>query len=262
MKTMNYVLAFVLIFTLGSCSKESAVQDVESEELAAIDFKGKWFLEQEKEEAQEIFAIDLQQYYLWVQRASLEKQKSELEEQIEGGDENKIPIWETIVEQININTEKLASIFENSCSYLEFREQQLENALENGDESAERKLVELRSKLWDVCNYNVFETQTVTLMIVGGKIGGNCAPGVDFVTCIPKLGAGTLLINSIDELGGYEEVYFKSSEGEILSEGEVIGHHHEIDGVSQIAIELEPIQNGILEIKSERGSFSKVINVY
>ena len=83
MKIMNYVLAIALIFTVGSCSKETAVQDFENEKLVAADFRGR--MGQEEEKPQEIFESDLRQYYVLGQIGRLEKEKRILEQKIERG---------------------------------------------------------------------------------------------------------------------------------------------------------------------------------
>lgn len=257
---MHYLLSFVLLFVIGSCSKEAPA---ENEELAAIDFRSR--IDQVDERPQEVFKLDLHQYFVLAQLAELERQKRALEEEIEGGNRKKIPILESVMGQISSYDSTLASILDRSCSFLKFREQQLKMEIILGNKDAREALEEVQRKLrgcgLSLPGYKREALETLILAVrVGGKVGGNCEPGIEFDRCIPKMDSGMLLVNSIDAQDG-TEVTFKTTDGRVISGGKLTGEHAELEGVWQTAIELEPITNGLLEFKGRTDSFSQTIKV-
>lgn len=260
MKTMNYLFALVLAFTLGSCSKET---HLEKEELAALDFKGR--MSQEQEKPQEVFELDLYQFSVLGQLVHLDKEKLRLKTEIEEGNKDLIPVLESVQRQYNIHFEKLAEIRDLTCLVLEIKLKYLVERAQNGDEDAQEELRNLHER-FESCGLNIqdyFSNAIATYIFarVGGNVGGNCEPGIDFDRCIPKMAPGTLLVNVIDAQGGAEEVFFKSLNGRIISKGKMIGAHGVLEGVQQMAIELKSLDKGILEFKGRSGSFEQAVMV-
>lgn len=260
MKTMSYLFTVVFVFLLGACTNED--QPV-YEEL--ISTKG---MAQEQEETQAIFALDMRQYYVLGQLALLERQKNEFELGIEAGNEELITGLESIMGIMESYTNELMEILENSCSFLKLREQLLKTDVILGKDGAKESLEEVQRKLekcprkLDTLIGEALETQMIILAIKrGGDIGGACEPGIDWSTCQERMQAGILLINYIDTQNGGQEVNYKTTEGEIISRGEMIGEHPTIEGVQQMAIELSPIDNGSLEFIDRNGSFEQAIMV-
>lgn len=258
MKTMNYLFALVLAFTLGSCSKET---HLEKEELAALDFKGR--MSQEQEKPQEVFELDLYQFNVLGQLVHLDKEKLRLKTEIEEGNKDLIPVLESVQRQYNMYFEKLAEIRDLTCVLLEIKLKYLAEQARKGDENAQEELLNLHERFescgLSIPDYFSYAISTFLFAKVGGNIGGNCEPGIDFDRCIPKMAPGTLLVNVIDAQGGGKEVLLKSTNGKIISKGKMIGPHRELEGVQQMAIELKSLDKGILEFKGRNGSFEQEV---
>lgn len=263
MKTMNYLFTVVFVLLLGSCTNES--HPVE-EQLAATDFKS--HKAQEQEETQEIFALDMRQYYVLGQIAFLERQRKEFEIGIETGNEKLIPELESTMRKIDDLTNELKEILATSCSFLKLRAQLLKTDVLLGKDGAREALEEVQRKLekcpkkLDVLIDFALETHEIIMAITrGGDIGGACKPGIDWSTCHERMQEGILHINYLDNQSGGHKVNYKTAGGKIISRGEMISEHPLIEGVQQMIIELSPIDNGSLEFIDRNGSFEQAINV-
>jgi hypothetical protein len=259
MKAMNYFFAVLFVLVMGACSNEDQSVD---EELILT--KGR---AQESEVQQEVFELDLHQYSLLKELEGLYAQKIELESEIEDGDKDQIPLWESTVKLISKHSDALLSVLTNSCSYLRMRERILQIQLLSGDEQTKAELQEVREKL-KKCPIELdselnlaLETQTIILAIKGGGIGGRCDPGEDW-TCLNEFERGILLLNIVETQPGRTEVFLKNSYGEIIGQGEIIGEHRTLEGVTQVAIELQAIEKGVIQVVSESGSYEHVITVH
>ena len=258
---MNYLLTLGLLFALGSCSKETSV---ENEELTPANLRSR--VNQEQEEMQEVFAIDLHQSYILGQIAKLNQQKRELEEAIEGGDENQISVLESVMEQINRNTEILKGILENTCAYLKIRKMALLIRVLNGDESADAELQQVKEKL-EECGQSTedyVDKQKISIYALYAprpKDLDVCIPDKGEFSCSIELNAGNLFVNKIDLEESGSEIYFTTTNGEVISEGESFGSHSELEGVEQTVLELSEMEIGILEFADKKAPFRQPVQV-
>lgn len=269
MKTMNYLLAFALIFTVGSCSKETSVQDGENEELAAVEYKSRMDKEKEenqekKEEDQEVYALDLEQYFVLGQIGKLENRKRTLVEDIEGGNRKLIPKMEATVNQLDDFYGKLNKILELTCAALRLRQIDLENQWENAtDDSTKEKISEelfdISWKLMD-CGNDVREYIVDPNKMVMMSFGSRCSPARDYKCKMPIL-QGKLLINVEDRLAKLTQPRLKTNDGEVISTGKIVGNHGELKGMAQIELEIKNMENGILEIGTEMGLIEVPIEI-
>lgn len=247
MKTMNHLLVIALSFVIGSCSKE---MPIENEELAATDYKSR--IDQKSGAVQEAFELDIHQFYLLGQLARLENEKSKLEEAIENGDVEKIPMLESVLEQIRENNKNLGNVIASTCSFLRIRKRILQMQVLSGDRSKRDELKEVSEKvkkcdLEDWLSGNFIE-DTIILAIVGeGRVGGCKDPGGDW-GCKHLLNRGELLVNVIESQEGVRQIQLKSGQGQVISTGKFVGDHQSLEGVQQLAVPIDKISQGYLEI--------------
>ncbi|NNE77061.1 MAG: hypothetical protein HKN31_08310 [Pricia sp.] len=258
---MNYLLALSLLCMVASCSKETAT---ENEDLAAVEFRSR-INQKEQEETQEVFELDLHQYYVLGQLVDLKGKKERFEGEIERGNRNLIPVLESFQKQNRMYFQRLAEIKDLTCWLLEIKIENLRKRAEEGDKEALEELLNL-DEGYESCGLNIndyfsFAISTFIYAKVGGNIGGNCDPGIDWDRCIPKMKKGTLIVNYPDKQAGGQEIYFKSTSGKIISKGKMVGAHSELRGVQQMAIELTSVKQGILEFKGSNGSFEQAVNI-
>lgn len=255
MKTMNYVLAIALLFTVGSCSKETSVQDVENEALAALEFRSR--IDREEEKPQEVFELDLRQYHVLDEIGKLEQRKRNLEEEIERGNRNLLPDLEIVVKESQIYFENLNAVLESTCALLRIRQLVVERQMNDANDENFRvlfqELFDINEKLKD-CGKDgqdyvadVFEGKNIMYVM---SWGSKCHPGQEF-KCKNLLNQGKLLINVEEELAERTQPSFKTDGGEIISNGKFIGHHEELEGIAQFELDLKNTKSGVLEIGTE-----------
>ena len=257
---MNHTFIAILLLLAMSCSKQSTMENLEDFKIARVQGPGNG--------PQEIFELDLHQYALLKHLSGQYGLKRELEQQIEQGNEEQISSWESLMEQINRSQEILELALENSCSYLRMREEVLQIQVLVGDEQAEVELEEIREKL-EKCPIELdaelpwaLEAELIILAIEKGTPpGGRCSPGEEW-SCLHDFEEGILLINIVESQGQEPEVFLKDMNGEVIAQAEMLGEHSEIEGVVQIALELSPIENGMLEIIGEDESYELMISVH
>ncbi len=260
MRIMNYLLTIALVLMVGSCSKE---RPAENDDLAAVDFKSR--IDQEKEKTQEVFELDLHQYQVLGQLATLERQKRELEEQIEGGDEKQIPVLETVMVKININTDFLKAIHESSCDYLRTEQRRLDKLVREGKKEHKSELEEVNKKVKQ-CDEGYTQTPLYIYpplpRVSGEGGGGGCFDtGPEMGGCKHILNEGKLLINTLDSQEEVRRVQLQTMQGEVISEGNPLGKHSTLEGVSQIGIEITALENGVLEIVKGNSKYRSEVEI-
>lgn len=264
---MNFLITAVFALLLGACSSES--QSVE-EELSSTDFKGRKYQEkeknQEKEETQEVYSLDLQQYYVLGQITKLENLKITLEEGIEGGNRKLISKLETTVKQLNINYDKLNKILDLTCLKLKVRQMFLEKEMNNANDEYIKVLQnELFDIAWKLKDCGKDATRYIVDLNKGSRYvamswkGSRCSPSRDYKCKMPM--QGKILINLEEELAKRTQPKFKEEGGKVISIGKIIGKHKDFNGMVQIELEITKIKNGILEMDTEIGRIEIPIEV-
>lgn len=255
MKTMNYLVTAVFVLLLGACTNQDPSID---EELEATEFKGK-----ENQEKQEVFELDLRQYFVLNNIEDLENQKRKFIEQIEGGNEKVLPQLERVIDQLRNNYSSLENILDNTCALLKMRFEVLTALAEEGNSGALDELLKIEGKL-ERCGisvedylFDLFEGHPVMFAL---SIGSRCSPGHEW-KCKNIMNSGKLLINVEEELADRTEARFKTAGGEVISTGTIIGEHDELEGILQIELQLEQIEEGVIELSTSSGPLEVPIEV-
>ncbi len=264
MRTLNYLLTIVLLFLIGSCSKDTPVQDIENEELAAVEYKSRLYQnEEEEEEVQEVFELDLHQNYILGQIAKLNERKRRLEVEIEGGNENLIPALESVVKELHINHGILDGTLDLTCILLKLRYEILTQQVTEGNTKAIDELLRIKEAL-ENCGIHV---EDYLIKVFGGhpimyamSWGSRCNPGREW-KCKKMMNEGKLLFNIEEELANRTTLRFKSVTGEEISTGRMVGNHGQLRDIAQFEIELRQIENGVIEISNENGKYEIPVEV-
>ncbi len=244
---MNYLIVIALTLFGVSCSKQDSS---ENDELKSIDYRARTF---EQTESQEIFVIDLQQYHTINQISILEHTKKELEEKIEGGNENLLPELEAVIKKLLERYNSLENTLDTTCLLLKLRYEELSSKVSEGNQDALDELLRIKQDL-ENCGINVdnylFEIFKGSPIIYAASWGSKCSPGKEW-KCKNSMREGRLLINVEERLAQDTEVQFKSADGRVISTGILLGKHNDLKGMFQIEIELSQISEGILEVSTE-----------
>lgn len=263
MKKMNYLLgALLLVFSIGCSDTESA------EELSTINYTSK--ISKEENETQEVFELDLRQYYILSQIGKFEQEKRSLEEKIEAGNTKLLPEMEALVNELQSTYEILDKILDITCVKLKIRQafllNEIENTKEEYDDEIQYELLSIGVKLLS-CGKD--SREYVSDLSVGSDfiymialgLGSRCNPAAEF-KCKNLMNEGKLLINLEEELAKRTQIRFKNDNGEEISNGRIVGNHEEFEGMVQIELEIKKTENGILEISTEKETIEVAIEVF
>lgn len=259
---MNYLLTVVLLFMTGSCSKDAPS---ENEDLAAVKYRSQ-INQRVHIETQEVFALDLKQYHTLVQIRTLENRKNELEAAIEGGDERLIPVLESVMLEINTHVDRLTEILDLTCTVLKMKAERLVSEAREGNDDAQAELERLEAE-FEKCGIDVWDyywaSHSDFLFLKIGREGtdGGCQdPGRDW-NCKALFNEGVLRINILEGQQRPDLIRLVTPEGEVLSVGEEIGQSEEFEGVGQIALELEAIDDALIEIRTEDHTYQRPVQI-
>ncbi len=254
---MNYLILIALTLFGASCSKQDPT---ENEELKALDYRVRI---SEQTESQEIFAIDLQQYYTISQISILEQTKKELVEQIEAGNKNLLPELESITKKLLWHYNSLENTLDTTCLLLKLRYEVLSSKISEGNQDALDELLRIKQDL-ENCGINVdvylFDIFKGSPIMYAASWGSKCSPGKEW-KCKNSMREGRLLINIEERLAQDTEVQFKSPDGKVISTGKLLGNHSDLKGMVQIEIELSQVSEGTLEMSSEAGKIPIPIEI-
>lgn len=256
---MNYLLTIALLFLVGSCSKDTPA---ENEDLASVEYKSR-MNQIETNVSQEVFELDLHQYHTLAQIAKLKERKRRLEVEIEGGNENLIPVLESVVIDLRTNYGILDGTLDLTCILLKLRYEILVPQVSEGNTVALDELLRIKEALKDcgiaVEDYlnEVFEGHPIMYLM---SWGSKCSPGREW-KCKNMMDQGKLLLNIEERLANRTTLRFKSATGEEISNGRMVGNHGQLRGIVQFEIELRQIEIGILEISNENGRYEIPVEV-
>ncbi len=193
MKRMNYLLTIALLFLVGSCSKDTPA---ENEDLASVEYQSR-MNQNEPNVTQKVFELDLHQYHMLGQIAKLKERKRRLEVEIEGGNENLIPVLESIVIELRTNYEILDGTLDLTCTLLKLRYEILVSQVSEGNTMALDELLRIKEAL-EYCGiavedylYEVFEGHPIMYLM---SWGSKCSPGREW-KCKNMMDEGKLLLN-------------------------------------------------------------------
>ncbi|MEO9893704.1 hypothetical protein [Aurantibacter sp.] len=259
MKAMNYVFTIAFVLIMSSCTNENPTDEVF---LESTEFKGR--IIDKSIETQEVFELDLHQYYLLAQINKLEAEKSVLESKIEKGSRKLIPTWESVVKEIDLNNEILSSILENSCGYLKLRQRNILMQVRSGNTSLKSELNELNKKV-EECESGkspiYIGAVAFRLIKEGEDAVGGCGLGKPEIECKHVFNVGELLVNVINNQEAVRQVVLQSEEGKVISQGKQIGAHKTINGVSQFNLKAPELENGNLIIVKGKLNYSTRVEI-
>jgi hypothetical protein len=260
MRTTNYVTMIALIFLGISCSHQDLA---ENEELASVEYRSR--TDQEREPEQEVFELDLHQYYVLGELVALESKKTELQRAIEGGDESLIPILESVQNTINRYMGQLAEIRDLTCLILEQKLKRLKARAEEGDEEAWEEMLDLKEE-FETCGLSIgdyFRSATSLFLYatIREKVRGGCQdPGEEW-NCKANFKEGRLVVNVLASQGQPDEIQLVSPDGEVMSVAEDIGPHEDFENVHRMSLQLEATERALLQISTGGQTYQRPIEV-
>lgn len=244
MKTMNHLLAIALVFIMSSCSKETPI---ENKDLAETNLTGKIY--QEKEETQEIFELDFRRNHVLGQLAILDYEKNKLNEKIEEGRKDLIPILELNMKNFEQFEEQLFDIQAIICHYLGLTAERLA-ARAAFDSEAKQKLLAMDEVLKSCgirVSYREWGNNKVLLPGLGKTktVGGCKMPGRDFEACDLPLNGGmhTIIVD-----GKLNSLIITTENGETIGKAEFIGKSKYMDGFYEYGLDIPFEANSRLSI--------------
>lgn len=248
MKTMNYLFTAAFLFLLGACTNEAPTQDLE-----ATEYKSRWekqkeeAQEQEKEEPQEMYESDILQFHLLGKLNKLDRKKKDLEEEIEGGNKELIPSWESVTKEFDLTMLQINDSRKEACMILQFRKFFIEKQAQEGDPEAKKELEKINKGL-ENCGRKTISIVEVfdfpSFIRTEPETGGCQEPGPEFESCKMPIGEGTTVVIAKEgieslilttEMGVYKAEYFGKSE---------------IQGFSKYLIDVPSFESGRISVSN------------